>query len=77
MLTVEIRINGSIINVCNVINEGTSDVNGNHNYTYQGTKFDVDVRKPPVIFGGAIKHKRSDGAEALVEKLMALCAKGK
>ena len=73
MLTVEIRINGSIITAATVHNTGEV-VAGKSHYEYQCVRFPADCRGPAETTHGFFNHKRSEGAEALVSTLMKLAA---
>lgn len=68
MLSVEIRVNGSLIAAFAAINRGAVDSTGRYRYEYQGVRFPVDFG-PPVATNGFIEHMRQDGAEVLVAAL--------
>jgi hypothetical protein len=68
MLSVEVKINGSIISLMNVVNvRGDSEV---CEYEYQMVRFPASGRGEPSIRTGKVFHKRSDGAEALVGNIL-------
>ena len=75
MLTVEIRVNGSLISAANVHNKGyASGADDTCNYTWDAVRFPLEIGKGPMTATGTIQHKRSEGAEVLVSKLMRMIA---
>ena len=66
MLTFELRVNGSLIAATNIVNVGAAPIS---RYEYQHVSFPINDGKP-VVREGKIEHKRSDGAEVLVRKIM-------
>lgn len=79
MLSVEIRINGTLISAMTAINAGQDKEYslGLYQYEVSGVMFPASGSGDLVTFTDVIKHKRSDGAEKLVELLMVAAAKGK
>lgn len=69
MLSVEIRINGTLISAISARNRGPMDSVGTYRYEYQCVTFPYNNEGPPKIAHGKLIHKRSAGAEALVAKL--------
>jgi len=65
MFTVEIKINGSLINHIYGHNEGPSSVRGNDAYRYE--LYEVETRS---IRNGNVNHDRKDGINALVAKIL-------
>jgi hypothetical protein len=73
MLTIEIRVNGSLISAANVHNKGyASGTDDTCEYTWDAVRFPLEIGTLPVVSTGKLQHKRSEGAEALVSKLMKL-----
>lgn len=66
MLTFELRVNGSLIAATNIVNVGAAPIS---RYEYQHVAFPIDGGKP-VVREGSIEHRRKDGAEVLVRKIM-------
>ncbi|MCX6747116.1 MAG: hypothetical protein NTU63_03215 [Candidatus Pacearchaeota archaeon] len=62
MLSLETRINGTLIGYTYIKNELNQDNDGNYLYEVEHCRFD---RKPNVI-GFNLLHKREDGAERLL-----------
>ena len=75
MLTVEIRVNGSIVSAISAINTGASTGLGKYRYEYQSASFPMNNNGPCKISNGFVDHKRLDGIEALVSKLCAVVDK--
>jgi hypothetical protein len=76
MISIEIRINGTLITAVNAVNKRTvkSDYSVKPpivicEYEFQGVRFPVDGSLP-IATHGRIEHGREDGAEILVSKLM-------
>jgi hypothetical protein len=71
MLTIEIRVNGSLVVALTATNRGPHGVfSGDEpTYEYQAVSFPIDNKGPCVTKHGHITHKRCDGIEALAEKL--------
>jgi hypothetical protein len=67
MLTIEIRINGSVISALTAINRGGIE---RCRYEYQGATFPIDNGGPVRPFQGFLEHTRSDGAEVLAALLL-------
>jgi hypothetical protein len=76
MLTVEIRINGSIIAAIEAVNRGPVTVGGIYRYEYQGFTFPIDNSGPAHAVHGFVEHRRSDGAAKLVALLSEAVSKG-
>lgn len=71
MLSVEVRINGTIIVAVSVHNVGMDrDLPGQHRYEYQCVRFPADCEGPAKTTHGFITHKQADGAEVLVSKVL-------
>lgn len=66
MLTFELRVNGTLIAATNIINVGGTHIS---QYEYQHVSFPM-AGGAPVVREGKIEHKRSEGAEVLVRKVM-------
>lgn len=66
MLTFELRVNGSLIAATNIVNVGAAPIS---QYEYQHVSFPM-AGGVPVVREGKIEHKRSEGAEVLVRKVM-------
>lgn len=75
MLSVEIRVNGTIITAVTAVNRGLT-AQEKTSYEVQGVRFPANCSGPPKAFHAFVKHKRSDGAESLVKKLLVAAAKG-
>lgn len=76
MITVEVRINGSIISVMSAVNRGyTGSGTDECQYEYQTVRFPEDSKGAPRVHTGFIKHKRKDGAEELVTRIIKAAAK--
>jgi len=73
MLTIEIRINGSIISAMTAVNRGGLE---ECIYEYQGVTFPVDSHGRCRTFNGTLTHSRSKGAEVLAQKLLKAAAEG-
>lgn len=69
MLSVEIRINGTIIAAICACNRGLVSTGGMYRYEYQGVTFPVDNSGPVATVHGFIQHERTRGAQALVARL--------
>jgi len=67
MLSVEVRINGTII-VCMSVHNARQE-GDLCKYEYQNVSFPVDCKGPPTLKHGTVNHWRSEGAEVLVRKL--------
>lgn len=66
MLTFELRVNGSLIAATNIVNVGAAPIS---QYEYQHVSFPMNGGEP-VMRKGSIEHRRADGAEVLVRKVM-------
>lgn len=66
MLTFEVRVNGALIAATNIVNAGGTAI---CRYEYQHVSFPMAGGKP-TLREGSIEHRRSDGAEVLVRKIM-------
>lgn len=69
MISVEIRVNGSLISAVNAVNRGPLDSRGRCRYEYKGFAFPYDLSGATRSVHGFVEHVRSDGAEALVAQL--------
>jgi hypothetical protein len=67
MLTVEIRVNGSIVSALDAVNIGGI---GECQYRYRVVRFPVEHKQPLRTASGTISHKREDGIEVLVTKIL-------
>lgn len=66
MLTFELRVNGSLIAATNIVNVSAAPIS---RYDYQHVSFPINGGTP-IVKEGSIEHRRSDGAEVLVGKIM-------
>lgn len=67
MLTIEIRVNGSIVVATTVTN---SRQDGDLcEYEYQQVTFPIDNKGPPKLAHGKFNHFRSDGVNELAKRL--------
>lgn len=62
MLTIEIRINGSIICAITGINSAGIE---ECTYSYHAVTFPIDFKDSPRLASGTVKHRRSHGIEKL------------
>lgn len=69
MFTIELRVNGSIVTVVNVVNKGPIG-NGPHGYDYGAAHFPLQGDAPQT-FVGTVEHLRSDGINVLSCKILA------
>lgn len=73
MLTVEIRVNGSIVTVISAVNRGIEHLDTNqmfYRYEYQGATIPLDNKGPVESFNGFVEHIRSDGLIKLIQLLL-------
>jgi len=71
MLTVEVKVNGVIINHFYVVNQQHINEISGHEYTY--TVYFANNR---IIKNGKVTHRQSDGALTLVKKIIEDMEKG-
>lgn len=71
MLTIEMRVNGSVVSAITAINRG-HEKPGVCRYEYQAVAFPMDNTGLPHVQHGEILHKRDDGIELLTAKLCTL-----
>lgn len=71
MLTIEIRVNGSIAVAMSAVNRGTpvGSQPGVAEYEYQAVTFPIDSQGPCETRHGKVRHLRGDGIKRLAEKL--------
>ena len=75
MLSVEVRINGTIIAAMCAHNVGRDfRLPDRHRYEYQCVRFPADCSGPAKTTHGFITHKQADGAEVLVSKVLGTLA---
>jgi hypothetical protein len=70
MFTVEIKVNGSIVNAIDAHNTGRINADGLTRYDYRMARFPIDQRLVQTHHGN-VHHRREDGIERLVEKIIA------
>jgi len=70
VLTIEIRVNGSIVSIMEAHNSGEEmSAPGLCCYKYRGTRWPIANAGQVETFEGEVLHLRSDGVEALAQKL--------
>lgn len=72
MLTVEIKVNGALIGLAYARNVAWGDLLDTSTYKWQYYR----PEGSPNLLVGEVEHKRDDGAEALVRKILETPAKG-
>lgn len=75
MLTIEIRVNGSIVTAMSAINTAAMD-GDRYIYDCNGVTFNMDEKIPPRVWHSTVKHKRSDGINKLAAVLMKAAGNG-
>lgn len=76
MLTIEVRVNGSIISALTVLNRGPVPKKlGWYFYEYQGISFPASHSGPPRLWNGSLIHDREKGAEVLLKRLYSAITK--
>lgn len=74
MLTVEIRINGSIIVAATATRKSLRNLQDVYEYEYQTVRFPINNEGPCQTSHGIITHKFADGAEKLATLLFQAAA---
>lgn len=69
MISVEVRVNGSLIAAASVVNRGALE-GGLHEYEAQTMLFPANNDEPPVPGHFRLKHAREDGAMKLIRKVV-------
>lgn len=74
MLTVELRINGSIIVAATVTRKSLRSLNQLYEYEYQLARFPINNQGPCQTANGTLLHQFEDGADVLATKLFQAAA---
>jgi len=69
MLTVELRVNGSLITAIDIVNR-TPGTLAEDEYSWRCVRFPLRQTESAVVQSGTVKHVRSEGAEVLVKKIL-------
>lgn len=65
MITLEVRVNGSIIAAATIVQQGPCE-DGRHLYNARTIQFPLDHKDETKVRDFSIKHQREDGAMALM-----------
>lgn len=72
MLTVEVRVNGSIVVALTAVRRSAvPDAAGLNTYEYQSVTFPIDNTGPLRTANGYLTHRAGNGIDDLAEKLIA------
>ena len=75
MVTVEIRVNGTIVAVMSAVRVEENHSTGVYTYDCSGCSFPIDRVTPPRTWKRQIQHAYNDGIEKLAQLLCVTAAK--